>query len=330
MKKVSVIVPVYNTEQYLKKCIESLLNQTLEEIEIVIVNDGSTDHSKQILEEYANNYKDKVKLFSKENGGQASARNLALKNCEGKYIGFLDSDDYVKPEMFEKLYKKAEAEILDYVGCGYMDFTYKEGKQVVLKEYIGQKVCRSNREMFRDSLVSPFINFYKSSVIKEAKAFFPEGVIYEDTAFFANLIPYIKSVGYIEEALACRLRRENSTMTIVEPVKVAQIFSVIKHILDFYEKRGLKEYREEVEYFCIRILLCGSLERISKVPDSSERKKLIDETWKMIQCNFKNRKSNSYFRNTKKDFYMKYANRFILKIVCEALHIKGKTEREYV
>ena len=79
MKKVSVIVPVYNTEQYLKKCIESLLNQTLEEIEIVIVNDGSTDHSKQILEEYANNYKDKVKLFSKENGGQASARNLALK-----------------------------------------------------------------------------------------------------------------------------------------------------------------------------------------------------------------------------------------------------------
>ena len=72
MKKVSVIVPVYNTEQYLKKCIESLLNQTLEEIEIVIVNDGSTDHSKQILEEYANNYKDKVKLFSKENGGQAS------------------------------------------------------------------------------------------------------------------------------------------------------------------------------------------------------------------------------------------------------------------
>ena len=93
MKKVSVIVPVYNTEQYLKKCIESLLNQTLEEIEIVIVNDGSTDHSKQILEEYANNYKDKVKLFSKENGGQASARNLALKNCEGKYIGFLDSDD---------------------------------------------------------------------------------------------------------------------------------------------------------------------------------------------------------------------------------------------
>ena len=175
MKKVSVIVPVYNTEQYLKKCIESLLNQTLEEIEIVIVNDGSTDHSKQILEEYANNYKDKVKLFSKENGGQASARNLALKNCEGKYIGFLDSDDYVKPEMFEKLYKKAEAEILDYVGCGYMDFTYKEGKQVVLKEYTGQKVCRSNREMFRDSLVSPFINFYKSSVIKEAKAFFPEG-----------------------------------------------------------------------------------------------------------------------------------------------------------
>ncbi|MGE9860832.1 glycosyltransferase family 2 protein [Lachnospiraceae bacterium SGI.256] len=331
MKKVSVIVPVYNTEKFLRKCIDSLLNQTLEEIEIVIVDDGSTDHSKQILEEYAQRYQDKIKLYTKANGGQASARNLALKHCSGKYIGFLDSDDYVKEEMFEKLYRKAEKEKLDYVGCGYTDFTYQDGKKIILKEYVGQKVCNSPKEMYRDSLVSPFINFYKKSVIEEAGAVFPEGMIYEDTAFFVNLIPYIKSVGYIEEALACRLRRSNSTTTLTSPAKIAQIFLVIQRIMEFYAQKGIKdEYKNEIEYFCVRILLCSSMERISRISRFTDRKKLIDETWKMIKQEFPYWKKNQYFQHTKKDLYMKHANKIVMLMVCEILHIKGKSKKQYV
>lgn len=331
MKKVSVIVPVYNTEKFLRKCIDSLLNQTLEEIEIVIVDDGSTDYSKQILEEYAQRYQDKIKLYTKANGGQASARNLALKHCSGKYIGFLDSDDYVKEEMFEKLYRKAEKEKLDYVGCGYTDFTYQDGKKIILKEYVGQKVCNSPKEMYRDSLVSPFINFYKKSVIEEAGAVFPEGMIYEDTAFFVNLIPYIKSVGYIEEALACRLRRSNSTTTLTSPAKIAQIFLVIQRIMEFYAQKGIKdEYKNEIEYFCVRILLCSSMERISRISRFTDRKKLIDETWKIIKQEFPYRKKNQYFQHTKKDLYMKHANKIVMLMVCEVLHIKGKSKKQYV
>lgn len=331
MKNVSIIVPVYNTEKFLERCMDSLMNQTLKGIEIVVVDDGSTDGSGKILQKYAKEYKESIKLFSKKNGGQASARNLALTHCEGKYIGFLDSDDYVKPDMFEKLFYKAESGKLDYVGCGYTDFTYQDGTAVILSEYVGQKVCTTTREMYRDSLVSPFINFYKSTIIKESGCFFPEGVIYEDTAFFVNLLPYIKTIGYIEEPLAFRLRRRNSTTTLTNPDKIAQIFPVIGIIVDFYKKNGwMESYRNEVEYFCIRILLCSSLERISRVNVFSERQKLVEKTWKVIRNYFGSYSKNPYFKNTKKDIYMKYSNKVIVSVVCELIHLTGKGKGQYV
>ena len=110
MKKVSVIVPVYNTKQYLKRCMDALVKQTLEDIEIVAVNDGSTDDSLQMLKEYEEKYPEKVRVLSKENGGQATARNLGIRECTGEYIGFADSDDYIDTTMFEKMYRKHKHE----------------------------------------------------------------------------------------------------------------------------------------------------------------------------------------------------------------------------
>ncbi|WP_326981224.1 glycosyltransferase family 2 protein [Chryseobacterium sp. MYb264] len=101
--KVSVIVPVYNVEEYLGKCLDSLLNQTHKNIEIVVVNDGSTDHSEHVIQEYTRQYPDKIKSFSKENGGLSDARNYGIDRATGDYIGFVDSDDYVSPSMFEEM-----------------------------------------------------------------------------------------------------------------------------------------------------------------------------------------------------------------------------------
>lgn len=325
MKNVSVIVPVYNTERYLRRCIDSLLNQTLPEIEIIAVDDGSTDTSPAILDEYAAKH-DNVIVFHKENGGQASARNLALRHCTGEYIGFLDSDDHVKPEMYERLYTKAKTDHLDYVGCGYCDFTYdKDGNDVILSGYHGHKVSREPREMYRFGDVCPFINFYRQDIVKEAGAYFPEGLIYEDTAFFAQLIPFIHSIGFIEEVLAYRLLRANSTITITKPEKVAQIFKVIESLIDFYESHEIMEqYRDELEYFCIRILFCSSLERISSVSGFWERQKLVKQTVDSVHKWFPDYKCNAYFSNSKKDIYMKASNRFIVGGVCEILHLKPK------
>ena len=118
MKKVSVIVPVYNTSNYLEKCITSLLNQTLQDIEIIMVNDGSLDNSREIIEEFQKK-DNRILLFNKENGGQASARNLGLSKATGEYVAFLDSDDYISPVMYEQLYNKAKSMDYDIVLCNY-------------------------------------------------------------------------------------------------------------------------------------------------------------------------------------------------------------------
>ena len=103
--KVSIIVPVYNVEPYLNKCLDSLVKQTLEDIEIIIVNDNSPDNSEQIILEYKEKYPDKIVYIKKENGGVSSARNAGLEVARGEYIGFLDGDDYVSLDMFKTLKK---------------------------------------------------------------------------------------------------------------------------------------------------------------------------------------------------------------------------------
>ena len=119
MPKVSVIVPVYNVEEYLERCLDSLVNQTLKDIEIIIVNDGSTDGSKEIIQKYLNKYKNIVYL-EKENGGLSSARNYGIPYAKGEYIGFVDSDDYVELTMYEKMYNKAIEEKSDMVECDFI------------------------------------------------------------------------------------------------------------------------------------------------------------------------------------------------------------------
>ena len=102
MYKLSVIIPVYNVENYLRECLDSIINQTVKDIEIICVDDGSTDSSPDILKEYQN--KDsRIRIITKENGGQASARNLGIKEAQGEYIVFIDSDDFIESEMLENL-----------------------------------------------------------------------------------------------------------------------------------------------------------------------------------------------------------------------------------
>lgn len=108
MVKVSIIVPVYNVEKYLKKCLNSLVNQTLDDIEIIVVNDESPDNSQRIIDEFEKKYPSKIKTITKKNGGQGSARNEGLKVATGEYIGYVDSDDYISNTMFEKMYNTAK------------------------------------------------------------------------------------------------------------------------------------------------------------------------------------------------------------------------------
>ena len=120
MKKVSIIVPFYNVEEYIERSIKSLVEQSLEDIEIILVNDGSKDGSEEIAKEYKRKYPDKIVYLEKENGGLSDARNYALPYATGEYIAFLDSDDYVEEEMYEEMYVTAKMDKADIVECDYL------------------------------------------------------------------------------------------------------------------------------------------------------------------------------------------------------------------
>ena len=137
--KISVIVPVYNTEKYLDECLNSAENQTLKNIEIVCINDGSTDRSLEILKEHAN--KDsRIKVISQENKGLSSARNAGMRSAKGKYIALLDSDDVLVPWAYEKMYDLAEKHKADAVKCDSMDFFQGDPLKIGLKVYDSSKV----------------------------------------------------------------------------------------------------------------------------------------------------------------------------------------------
>ncbi|NYA61791.1 glycosyltransferase, partial [Lactobacillus salivarius] len=133
MTKISIIVPIYNVEKYLKRSLDSLVNQTLEDIEIILVDDGSTDNSHKIAEDYKENYSN-VLLVTKENGGLSDARNFGLQYASGEYIAFIDSDDYVESQMFERMYNLSENGRKKIIESNFLwEFPDKNVKDVVKK-----------------------------------------------------------------------------------------------------------------------------------------------------------------------------------------------------
>ena len=331
--RVSVIVPIYNTEKYLRRCLDSLINQTLDGVQIVAVDDGSTDSSPAILEEYVSKYPDRFLVYRQENSGQAVARNRALDMCEGFYIGFLDSDDYVKPQMFERLYNLAQDRKADYVACGYTDTMIKDGQDVVLKEYVAAPPCKQSRDLYFDALVSPFIHLYRADVFQRSGVKFPEGLIYEDTAFYMNLIPHLNTVACINEPLAYRVRHSHSTMTTISADRVRNIFGVIDDVQKYYKEQDLffDKFFDYKDYMCVRILLGSNMDRISLVEDAGQRKQLIAETFAYLDKNFPQYKKNRFFTNSNKmkDKILKLLNPSICPFYVMALRIRNMIKGKY-
>ncbi len=323
--KVSVIVPVYNTEKYLRKCLDSLVNQTLDDMEIVLIDDGSTDGSADIMEEYQKEYPDRVVVYHKENGGQGIARNIGISKCRGEYIGFMDSDDYVDLQMYERMYKTGVSNGADLVECQYRYVQCTNDSEVELNTYGHVRKYRGQKDMFIDPLVSPWNKLYKRTVLEESGSLFTEGVIYEDTAFFIKQIPFAEKTAFIEEPFVTHILRGSSTMSVNKSKRVGDIFVVLRDIIQFYENRGLTEkYKSELEYFCVKILLCSSLERISKVKDKVLRRQFLNETKKLLTEDFDDYRNNPYMKKGMKSLYMKMVAPWNIGFVCFVLRFVSK------
>lgn len=325
MYKVSVIVPVYNTQEYLRDCLSSLIGQTLEEIQIIVVDDGSTDASVEIIKSFANDYPDKIVVLTKKNGGQATARNLGIQYATGEYIGFVDSDDYVHPNMYKEMYEVAKAHDCDLVECNYEYLKIKNKKLVPLKKHGRTRRFRDQVDMFMDPMVAPWNDLYKSSALKNSGVLFPEGYIYEDTSFYIKMIPFIKKSEFIDKPYVYHMYRETSTMNINKSKKVADIFAVLNDIVQFYKQNNFwNEYQAEVEYFCSKILLCSSMQRISLVRNKELRKELLEKTFKMLSSQFSEYKKNPYVQEGLKSKYMKSITKKNIHLFSNLFYLQQK------
>lgn len=326
MFKVSVIIPVYNTEKYLKDCLESVVNQTLQELEIILINDGSTDSSLSIMERYKEKYPERIQLLSKENGGQATARNMAIPLCHGEYIGFVDSDDYIEPTMYETMYKKALDTKADYVECDYVNVKINDrGEQERIADY-GSRVREytGKRDMFIDPMLAPWNKIYRRELLQNSEVIFPEGLIYEDTAFCLKAISLVDKFAFVPEKFVVHFFRGTSTMNVNKSHKVADIFKVLKDVIIYYKKQRLyEEYREELEYIIVKILLCSSLKRIAEIPDRRLRKRFCNDTWDMIQEYYPDYKNNQYMKDKSNIFrYMKCVTGWNIGLFCNIFALR--------
>lgn len=327
MVKVSVIVPVYNTEKFLGKCLESIVQQTLNEIEIIIINDGSTDNSQEIINKYKLIYDKKIKVILKENEGQAIARNIGMELASGEYIGFIDSDDFIEPDMFEKMYEEAKIKNADMVMCHYRYLLNEDNQIKELKKYSVVKDVDHVKELFLNPLVSPWNKIYKNSIIKDSGVKFPPNLIYEDTAFYINIIPYLNNIAFIPKEYVTHMLRRGSTVNRVQNPRVGDMLEILAKIVEFYKANGFwNEYKEELEYFCVKILLCSSLKRVAILNDKDIKNNLIDKSIEFINNNFKNYKNNQYMKKVNiTNIYIKSFNKYSLNlylILLKLLNIK--------
>ena len=195
MPKISVIIPVYNVEQYLDRCLESVVNQTLEDIEIILVNDGSTDNSLKTCEKFAQK-DNRIKIINRKNSGLAAVRNAGLKEASGEYIGFIDSDDWVDTDYYEKLYNTAKKYNSD---IAYADFIrrgkHKNKKRMKFEKEIVSTEIRDKIDNCKNLTLGCVWNkIYRKELIFDNNLSFPEGHVYEDGLFSMESIYYANSV----------------------------------------------------------------------------------------------------------------------------------------
>ncbi len=280
--EISIIVPVYNVEDYLGRCLDSILNQSFKDIEIIVVNDGSTDNSGIICDNYSKK-NSIIKVIHKKNGGLSSARNRGLEVAQGKYIGFVDSDDWIDKYMYEKLYNLCEDRNAD---IGICNFFRNESNRNVDDEVITElNNINGIRELFKGNLYrfSACNKLFKKSCFTNIT--FPEGRVHEDLSttykVFANAdkVVHTKYRGYFY------FIRENSILTSKYNEKRLDVFIGWTEIIDFISK----EY-SEVENQVIACFSYACVDNmyyiLNQVEEKGSKKRLLSVVQSYVRKNY--------------------------------------------
>ncbi|MPW26161.1 glycosyltransferase [Alkalibaculum sp. M08DMB] len=301
--KISIIVPVYNVEKYLRKCLTSLVNQTLKEIEIIIINDGSPDNSHLIIEEFQNEYPTIIRSERIENNGVAGARNLALDMAKGEYIGFVDSDDYVDLRMFEELYNKVKRCSADISVCGY----YIEKKGVINAKQLGNEYeydqsVLENPNIFIEGTPYLWNKIFKREVIESHNIRFKKYKIFEDLLFTYEVFLKSEKIVKVDKSLYYYIKDREESVTATFSSKFDDVFLVMKELKEFYQKdNNFNVFEEYITYIALHHIY---LRFTSQIEFSSIllKYRFVSSSFKFLDTEFPKWKENFYFdKNRKKN-----------------------------
>lgn len=330
--KVSVIVPVYNVEEHLPRCLDSLVNQTLQNIEVIILNDGSKDNSQKIIDEYKSKYPCIIKAHAKENTGVADTRNIGISMAKGEYIAFVDSDDHVALDMFEKMTKKAYETGAEVVVCRYTRYR-KDGFSFVPGVF--------DKNMFGTSVVEepgiilgsrPYLTnkIFKRSLITENNITMPKLRLCEDSAMTYPLLLLANKVELVDESFYFyQVDREDSSINTYDD-RLYDAFRAWDIIIKFYKDKG----HFEKCYYALaeqcRIVVSVRLRALNWVMDKRFVNDYIKKSFKYLNENFKGWRKNEYYKHyneINKKPYSRFAYKYSLTLklfYCLPRRLRGR------
>lgn len=291
---ISVIVPCYNLAQYTRKCIDSILNQTYRNLEVIVVDDGSTDETPQILQEYAENDA-RIVFIQQKNQGAGIAINYAISIAKGEYITFVDNDDWIEKSMYEKLYAALIDNQADMAVCNYnlvyeehTEFCYSKMRNEVVNVYDDVYGYFSRYCACPKPNNYTWTRLYRAEIIRNSDVrfeYFPMGA---DTLFNFKLLPLLKRVAFVEDGLYNYVQRKSSSVyTSAKKHNIAQVYADgFEALADYYEERGYKEFcgvlsihaytRLRSIYFYSRIAGVEDTEITRNIMETFKGRKIVD------------------------------------------------------
>lgn len=248
--KLSIIVPVYNVRSFLGECLDSLVNQSLDDYEVILIDDGSSDGSAEIIKDYAERFPEMIRSLRVENGGQGRARNFGIEMAKGDYLGFVDSDDWITPDMYEKLYSTAIKENADVVVCDFLE-RFSDGRENYLTA-----AAQSDKLAAAGSACN---KLFRSSIVESTR--FPEGLWYEDFYFSAILLLKSRKTVFLSEPLYIYRRGQESTMHNNNSKKNLDIVTIMDMLADYMLPR---ELNDDFEFLLINHVGIDSINRLAQ------------------------------------------------------------------
>lgn len=294
--KISFIIPCYNVEKYLPKCLDSLMSQSLDDIEAICINDGSPDHCLQILKDYRKKYGDKIVIIDKKNEGVWRGRKDGIKKARGEYIGFIDSDDYVTKDFAEKLYAAATKNRADIAICGFDRIDLDTGK-LYSREMVKPKhkniIIEQNPGLLLEINGAPWNKIFKAELLKNMTELKNIPPVLDDMMFQQLIFINAHKITFIPDSLNRYMVRKDSIINTVEPKVIPETYAAMKEIRNLYAKTKNQNYLDYIDANAFLHLGISLMYRLSTNKNANFNK-LLKENTKFLDQNFPNWRRNRY------------------------------------